>query len=208
MLSYFGTDQSQVQRYLSGKSLKEMQMGMIFNGILKIPMQFFILFIGVMVFIFYQFNPSPLNFNPQAEITISSSEKADEYSKLEKSLDNVYFLKSKATNDFLDNKNKAKSLLEIKELNQKEKEIRDKAKKIINEVSNNSLNRIESNDKDYVFISFILSNLPKGLIGLLIAVILSAAMSSTASELNALATTTTSTYIIEIKKINPVRLRP
>lgn len=191
MLSYFGTDQSQVQRYLSGKSLKEMQMGMIFNGILKIPMQFFILFIGVMVFIFYQFNPSPLNFNPQAEITISSSEKANEYSKLEKSLDNVYFMKSKATNDFLDNKNKAKSLLEIKELNQKEKEIRDKAKKIINEVSNNSLNRIESNDKDYVFISFILNNLPKGLIGLLIAVILSAAMSSTASELNALATTTT-----------------
>ena len=191
MLSYFGTDQSQVQRYLSGKSLKEMQMGMIFNGILKIPMQLFILFIGVMVFIFYQFNPSPLNFNPQAEITISSSEKANEYSKLEKSLDNVYFLKSKATNDFLDNKNKAKSLLEIKELNQKEKEIRDKAKKIINEVSNNSLNRIESNDKDYVFISFILNNLPKGLIGLLIAVILSAAMSSTASELNALATTTT-----------------
>tara|TARA_B110000008_G_scaffold64673_1_gene64924 strand:- start:801 stop:2483 length:1683 start_codon:yes stop_codon:yes gene_type:complete len=191
MLSYFGTDQSQVQRYLSGKSLKEMQMGMIFNGILKIPMQFFILFIGVMVFVFYQFNPSPLNFNPQAEITISSSEKANEYSKLEKSLDNVYFLKSKATNDFLDNKNKAKSLLEIKELNQKEKEIRDKAKKIINEVSNNSLNRIESNDKDYVFISFILNNLPKGLIGLLIAVILSAAMSSTASELNALATTTT-----------------
>ena len=191
MLSYFGTDQSQVQRYLSGKSLKEMQMGMIFNGILKIPMQFFILFIGVMVFIFYQFNPSPLNFNPQAEITVSSSEKADEYSKLEKSLDNVYFLKSKATNDFLDNKNKAKSLLEIKELNLKEKEIRDKAKKIINEVSNNSLNRIESNDKDYVFISFILNNLPKGLIGLLIAVILSAAMSSTASELNALATTTT-----------------
>ena len=191
MLSYFGTDQSQVQRYLSGKSLKEMQMGMIFNGILKIPMQFFILFIGVMVFIFYQFNPSPLNFNPQAEIKISSSEKADEYSKLEKSLDNVYFLKSKATNDFLDNKNKAKSLLEIKELNQKEKEIRDKAKKIINEVSNNSLNRIESNDKDYVFISFILNNLPSGLIGLLIAVILSAAMSSTASELNALATTTT-----------------
>ena len=191
MLSYFGTDQSQVQRYLSGKSLKEMQIGMIFNGILKIPMQFFILFIGVMVFVFYQFNPSPLNFNPQAEITISSSEKADEYSKLEKSLDNVYFLKSKATNDFLDNKNKAKSLLEIKKLNQKEKEIRDKAKKIINEVSNNSINRIESNDKDYVFISFILNNLPKGLIGLLIAVILSAAMSSTASELNALATTST-----------------
>jgi len=190
MLSYFGTDQSQVQRYLSGKSLKEMQMGMIFNGVLKIPMQFFILFIGVMVFVFYQFNPSPLNFNPQAEITISNSEKANEYSKLEQSLEEVYYLKSKATNDFLDNNN-ANSLAEIKSLNEREKTIRDKAKEIIKEVSNNSLNRIESNDKDYVFISFILNNLPKGLIGLLIAVILSAAMSSTASELNALATTTT-----------------
>ena len=190
MLSYFGTDQSQVQRYLSGKSLKEMQMGMIFNGVLKIPMQFFILFIGVMVFVFYQFNPSPLNFNPQAEITISNSEKANDYSKLEQSLEEVYFLKSKATNDFLDNNN-ANSLAEIKSLNEREKTIRDKAKEIIKEVSNNSLNRIESNDKDYVFISFILNNLPKGLIGLLIAVILSAAMSSTASELNALATTTT-----------------
>ena len=191
MLSYFGTDQSQVQRYLSGKSLKEMQMGMIFNGILKIPMQFFILFIGVMVFIFYQFNPSPLNFNPQAEIAISNSEKANEYSKLEESLKEVYYLKSKATNNFLVNKNNANNLLEIKNLNEREKEIRDKAKEIIEEVSNNSLKRIESNDKDYVFISFILNNLPRGLIGLLIAVILSAAMSSTASELNALATTTT-----------------
>ena len=190
MLSYFGTDQSQVQRYLSGKSLKEMQMGMIFNGVLKIPMQFFILFIGVMVFVFYQFNPSPLNFNPQAEITISNSEKANEYSKLEQSLEEIYYLKSKATNDFLDNNN-ANNLAEIKSLNEREKTIRDKAKEIIKEVSNNSLNRIESNDKDYVFISFILNNLPKGLIGLLIAVILSAAMSSTASELNALATTTT-----------------
>ena len=194
MLSYFGTDQSQVQRYLSGKSLKEMQMGMIFNGILKIPMQFFILFIGVMVFIFYQFNPSPLNFNPQAEITISNSEKANEYSKLERSLKEVYFLKTKATDDFLENKNNANNLLKIKNLNEREKEIRDKAKKIIEEVSNNSLKRIESNDKDYVFISFILNNLPRGLIGLLIAVILSAAMSSTASELNALATTTIDLY--------------
>ncbi|MDC0497222.1 sodium:solute symporter [Flavobacteriaceae bacterium] len=190
MLSYFGTDQSQVQRYLSGKSLKEMQIGMIFNGVLKIPMQFFILFIGVMVFVFYQFNPSPLNFNPQAEITISNSERANDYFKLEQSLKEVYHLKSNATNDFLDNNN-ANSLAEIKSLNEREKTIRDKAKEIIKEFSNNSLNRIESNDKDYVFISFILNNLPKGLIGLLIAVILSAAMSSTASELNALATTTT-----------------
>jgi len=190
MLSYFGTDQSQVQRYLSGKSLKEMQMGMIFNGILKIPMQFFILFIGVMVFVFYQFNPSPLNFNRQAEKIVEQSDKAKDYSDLKTSLDEVYYLKNEITNQYL-NDNKDDFKVEIKKLNKREKEIRDNAKKIIDEVSLNSSKKTESNDKDYVFISFILDNLPKGLIGLLIAVILSAAMSSTASELNALATTTT-----------------
>ena len=189
-LSYFGTDQSQVQRYLSGKSLKEMQMGMIFNGILKIPMQFFILLIGVMVFVFYQFNPSPLNFNPQAEIIVSQSTKAKEYSELKSSLEEVYYLKNEVTNEYLKD-NKEFLIEEIKNLNEREKEIRDNAKKIIDEVSRNSAKKTESNDKDYVFISFILNNLPKGLVGLLIAVILSAAMSSTASELNALATTTT-----------------
>ena len=189
-LSYFGTDQSQVQRYLSGKSLKEMQMGMIFNGILKIPMQFFILLIGVMVFVFYQFNPSPLNFNPQAEIIVSQSNKAKEYSELKSSLEEVYYLKNEVTNEYLKD-NKEFLIGEIKNLNEREKEIRDNAKKIIDEVSRNSAKKTESNDKDYVFISFILNNLPKGLVGLLIAVILSAAMSSTASELNALATTTT-----------------
>jgi Na+/proline symporter len=190
MLSYFGTDQSQVQRYLSGKSLKEMQMGMIFNGILKIPMQFFILFIGVMVFVFYQFNPSPLNFNRQAEKIVEQSERAKDYSDLKSSLDEVYYLKNKITNEYLDD-NKDDFKVEIKKLNKREKGIRDNAKRIIDEVSLNSSKKTESNDKDYVFISFILDNLPKGLIGLLIAVILSAAMSSTASELNALATTTT-----------------
>jgi len=189
-LSYFGTDQSQVQRYLSGKSLKEMQIGMIFNGILKIPMQFFILLIGVMVFVFYQFNPSPLNFNPQAEIIVSQSTKAKEYSELKSSLEEVYYLKNEVTNEYLKD-NKEFLIGEIKNLNEREKEIRDNAKKIIDEVSRNSAKKTESNDKDYVFISFILNNLPKGLVGLLIAVILSAAMSSTASELNALATTTT-----------------
>ena len=92
-LSYFGTDQSQVQRYLSGKSLKEMQLGMIFNGVLKIPMQFFILFLGILVFVFYQFNPSPLNFNPQAKINVVESDKLNEYSQLESSLEEVYQLK-------------------------------------------------------------------------------------------------------------------
>ena len=79
MLSYFGTDQSQVQRYLSGKSVRESQLGLIFNGLLKVPMQFFILLIGVMVFVFYQFNASPLNFNPTVNDAIASSEYVEEY---------------------------------------------------------------------------------------------------------------------------------
>ena len=82
-LSYFGTDQSQVQRYLSGRSVKEMQRGLIFNGILKVPMQFFILLIGVMVFVFYQFNSSPLHFNPSAVKEVMASEYASEYQMLE-----------------------------------------------------------------------------------------------------------------------------
>ena len=88
------TDQSQVQRYLSGKSLREMQLGMIFNGILKVPMQFFILFIGVMVFIFYQFNPSPLNFNPQANKVIVGSSYENDYKSL-KNLEKKYLRSSK-----------------------------------------------------------------------------------------------------------------
>src|SRR5690606_4720946 len=83
-LSYFGTDQSQVQRYLSGKSVKQSQMGMIMNGFLKVPMQFFILLVGIMVFVFYQFNSSPLNFNPVAQQTIDNSDYKNQYLELEK----------------------------------------------------------------------------------------------------------------------------
>ena len=101
MISYFGTDQSQVQRYLSGKSLKEMQLGMIFNGIFKIPMQFFILFIGIMVFVFYQFNPSPLNFNPQGKIIISNSSYENEYKQLEEDLQKNFYERTYMLNDIL-----------------------------------------------------------------------------------------------------------
>src|SRR5690606_34165429 len=82
-LSYFGTDQSQVQRYLSGRSVKHSQMGLIMNGLLKVPMQFFILLVGVMVFVFYQFNASPLHFNPSAVKNVNKSEYASEYKALE-----------------------------------------------------------------------------------------------------------------------------
>ena len=197
MLSYFGTDQSQVQRYLSGKSIKEMQLGMIFNGIFKIPMQFFILFIGVMVFVFYQFNSSPLNFNPQAEKIALESKYEKPYIDLKFKLEENFKERNLVINDFIENK-AISSKDKIDRLNIEEKEIRDKAKLIIQKAAKQKNIKIESNDKDYVFINFILENLPKGLVGLLLAVILSAAMSSTSSEINALATTTS----IDIVKRN------
>ena len=197
MLSYFGTDQSQVQRYLSGKSIKEMQLGMIFNGIFKIPMQFFILFIGVMVFVFYQFNSSPLNFNPQAEKIALESKYEKPYIDLKYKLEENFNERNLVINDFIKNKT-ISSKDKIDQLNIEEKDIRDKAKLIIQKAAKEKNIKIESNDKDYVFINFILENLPKGLVGLLLAVILSAAMSSTSSEINALATTTS----IDIVKRN------
>jgi Na+/proline symporter len=186
MLSYFGTDQSQVQRYLSGKSVRESQLGLIFNGLLKVPMQFFILLIGVMVFVFYQFNPSPLNFNPTANNAISSSKYAAEYQQLEAAHVNIENTKKALFVDGFQVEEKQQILT----LNERDAVLKAKSKVIIKKIDDASVEKIESNDKDYVFIHFILNNLPRGLIGLLLAVILSAAMSSTASELNALASTT------------------
>ena len=186
MLSYFGTDQSQVQRYLSGKSIRESQLGLIFNGLLKVPMQFFILLIGVMVFVFYQFNASPLNFNPIVNDAISNSEFVKEYQALEDEHSIIENDKRLLFSDGFQVEEKVRIL----ELNSRDLALKSAAKDIIKKVDEKSIDKIESNDKDYVFIHFILNNLPRGLIGLLLAVILSAAMSSTASELNALASTT------------------
>ncbi|MDO6674714.1 sodium:solute symporter [Tenacibaculum sp. 1_MG-2023] len=195
MLSYFGTDQSQVQRYLSGKSLRESQLGLIFNGLLKVPMQFFILLVGVMVFVFYQFNPSPLNFNPKAGEAIANSnlETIEKYVELDEQ------------HRFIEERKKAlifegltpENVTKIQEFNEQDKVLKEEAKTIISKADP----LVETNDKDYVFIHFILNNLPKGLIGLLLAVILSAAMSSTASELNALAGTT----VIDLYKRNSTK---
>lgn len=179
-LSYFGTDQSQVQRYLSGKSLKESQIGLIMNGILKIPLQFFILLIGVMVFVFYQFEYAPINFNPKAISALKNSSVSNQYYQLE----TENYKTQKDIKHELINGNDQKKILYLRE-----KELLQR-KKVKNLIKNN-FSEIESNDKDFVFISFILTNLPRGLIGLLIAVIFSAAMSSTASELNSLAATST-----------------
>ena len=196
-LSYFGTDQSQVQRYLSGKSIKESQLGLMFNAVLKIPMQFFILLTGVMVFVFFEFNDTPINFNPQVTNYLEQVQNKEYIIEKEKFISlrkekretQLKYIK----NNILLNSNSLDK--KIVELHAEEKKIRQNVKTITNEIAPSS---IESNDLDYIFIFFILNYLPKGLIGLLLAVILSAAMSSTASELNALSTTT----VIDLYKRN------
>ena len=188
-LSYFGTDQSQVQRYLSGKSIKEMRMGLIFNGLLKVPMQFFILLVGVMVFVFYQFNASPINFNPKATKAVLDSEYAKEFKELQIQQYQLQIDKKFIIQNYI-NTHDEQYAFYLDKVNDVDYKIRERAKELIDKVAIETNEKIESNDKDYVFIHFILNNLPRGLIGLLLAVILSAAMSSTASELNALASTT------------------
>ena len=189
MLSYFGTDQSQVQRYLSGKSLKEMQIGMMFNGLLKVPMQFFILLVGVMVFVFYQFNEAPINFNPNATEIVLNSEYADKYKAIQEAQNINFIEKQNIIKSYVKNDNpNAEKMIAV--LNDNSDQLRARARELIDKAGESQNIKVESNDKDYVFLNFILHNLPRGLIGLLLAVILSAAMSSTASELNALASTT------------------
>ncbi len=190
MLSYFGTDQSQVGRYLSGKSVKESQMGLIMNGLLKVPMQFFILLTGVLVFVFFQFNDAPLHFNPTNVEKVKTSEYKADYENLEQKLSqintdkkivNQIYIEQLKHNEF-DNPILKKQMVA---LSLKEKDLREKAKVVISKVDE----KTETNDKDYVFLYFILNYLPKGLLGLLLAVIFSAAMSSSASGLNSLGAT-------------------
>lgn len=188
-LSYFGTDQSQVQRYLTGKSLKEARLGLLFNGLFKIPMQFFILFIGVMVFVFFQFEKTPLNFNPLSQKLQNNTE----YRAFNTEFNDLHEAKKAKILEWKSEHSET-VMSELKVLQAKEATIRQDVKKLIDTAAP----EIESNDKDYVFIYYILNYLPTGVIGLLIAVILSAAMSSTSSELNALATTT----VVDIYKRN------
>lgn len=190
-LAYFGTDQSQVQRYISGQSIRQSQMGLIFNAIFKIPMQYFILLTGVMVFVFYQFHQSPLFFNPLGEEIVKSSEYAADYEAIQQEYNLLIEQKSTLSLDYLQNNDPSVGQ-EILDLNTRERALRDEAKVVISQADP----VIETNDKDYVFITFIIQHLPKGVIGLLLAVIFSAAMSSTAAELNALATTS----VIDIYK--------
>ena len=192
-LSYFGTDQSQVQRYISGRSIKESRLGLIMNGMLKVPLQLFILFLGVLVFLFYQSNKAPVFFNQQVTEKVLQSDRADEFRQIETNYDLLMVEKLQAQDDLVqarragDEAQVENYKTEVYNLHMQEKEIRGDARDLIDSMGQG----LESNDKDYVFISYILKYLPNGLIGLLLAVVFFAAMSSTSSELNALASTTT-----------------
>lgn len=185
-LSYFGTDQSQVQRYLSGSSIRQSRLGLMFNGLFKIPMQFFILLVGVMVFMFYQFNQPPLHFNSANVEKLENSQYASEFKEL-KELNNEIFIEKKELIQEISANNNQEASSKLKLLHEKEKELQTDVAQLIKKVDSNA----ETEDSDYIFITFITDYLPVGLIGLLLAVIFCAAMSSTSAELNALASTAT-----------------
>ncbi|WP_343624273.1 sodium:solute symporter [Flavobacterium lindanitolerans] len=197
-LSYFGTDQSQAQRYLSGKSVKESQMGLVFNALLKVPMQFFILLVGVMVYVFFQFQSVPINFNPNSKASIEKSVYAGDYKKLENELVDIASEKKEVTLAYVNQLNIETDNKVLKNriiaLGEKEKTIREQAKVLISKANKKN----KTTDSDYVFIHFVIHYLPKGFVGLLLAVIICAAMSSTAAGINSLASTT----VIDIYKRN------
>lgn len=190
-MSYFGTDQSQVQRYLSGKSVSESRLGLLLNGLVKIPMQFLILFIGAMVFVFFQFNQPPVFFNQPVKDKVVQSEEgaANKISALETEYDQVFMDKKDWLERavVLEGDEAEEAYGQARILQEREKDLRNEVKQIIVETDPLA----EPKDTDYVFVSFVMNYLPHGLIGLLLAVIFSAAMSSTAGELNALASTST-----------------
>ncbi len=197
-LSYFGADQSQVGRYISGSSITESRLGLIFNGLLKIPMQFIVLYIGILIFVFYQFHQAPLIHNTSLREKAMKTEASVELKQLEVSYQTVFDQRKEAAGQLVkaiqdgnesDISNSKKTL---KGIQQAEGELRSQTKAVIKK----SLPDANTQDKDYVFINYVMTYLPHGLIGLLLAVVFSAAMSSMASELNALA----STSVVDIYK--------
>jgi SSS family solute:Na+ symporter len=191
-LSYFGTDQSQVQRYLTGKSVAESRLGLLFNGMVKVPMQFFILFVGAMVFVFYQFIAPPLHFNPVERANVGVSEYADEYARLEETHRATFDAKRAKVGELLaglregDDAQADAATQAIHELQKAEGAVKRQAAALIRKQNPAS----DGNDTNYVFLSFVMRNLPVGLVGLLLAAVFCAAMSATASGLNSLASTT------------------
>jgi Na+/proline symporter len=202
-LSYFGTDQSQVQRYLSGKSVAQSRLGLLMNGLLKVPMQFLILFVGVLVFIFYQFYQPPVFFNESVRGQVVQGEYAGQWEELENKHQQNFEAKREGLREMLqavENQDEAglqASKERVNQLQEEQLEIRGEVKELVNL----AVPIAETRDTDYVFITFVMTYFPHGLVGLLLAVIFSAAMSSTASELNALGSTSTiDLYKRSIKK--------
>ena len=192
-MSYFGTDQSQVQRYLSGKTLRESRMGLMMNGLLKVPMQFVILLIGTLVFVYYQYNQPPIFFNETVRQEIAQdTEYGEDFQAYEQEYEELFTEKLDLVKELnAAVKDGSPTLIETTkhELNRLQGDsdtLRVRAKELIAE----ALPDRETNDKDYIFMNFVMNTMPVGIVGLLFAVIFSAAMSSTSSELNALGSTT------------------
>ena len=185
-LAYFGTDQSQVQRYLTGRSVAQSRLGLLFNGLVKVPMQVFILFVGAMVFVFYQFVTPPLFFNPVEETSIRNSAYRTEYQALEGAYQSISREKSERLREYVSTPSpqKKEKLAQVMQLQEQANEQRKRALQIL-EKNNPSLN---PNDVNYVFLSFVTTYLPAGLVGLVIVIVFAATMSSTSAEWNALAT--------------------
>ena len=190
-LSYFGTDQSQVGRYLTAKSIKQSRIGLLMNGLIKIPMQFGILLIGVLVFVFYQFNSSPVFFNTVETDNLVNSEYAAEYRLLEDrhaALGKQKEVEIRKLHEAIQSEKQPEieiSQSTIQSLDKQSKELKKEVSGLIKK--NNPTG--DSNDVNYIFLRFILDHLPHGFIGLLIAIIFSASMGSVASAYSSLAAT-------------------
>jgi len=182
-LSYFGTDQSQVGRYLTAKSTKESRLGLLMNGLVKVPMQFFILLIGVLVFTFYQFNKAPVFFNQKEIIRLESSEYKEPLSVLQQRAIQIQSQKDVLLSDYANTKS-ANSLVQLKSLQATTDSIRSEVKTLIKK------NGGDNNDTNYIFLRFVVDYLPVGLVGLLIAIIFLASWGSIAAALNSLASCT------------------
>ncbi len=202
-LSYFGTDQSQVGRYLSGKTLTESRLGLLFNGLVKVPMQFLVLSVGLMVFVFFQFNPSPLHFHEANRARLAGAADA-EMRQLEMVHASNQLLKQPALTGLAlaartgDKQAEAHWKEELQSIERQEVALKKQADDLIQKNIPGA-----PKDTDYIFLDFVMKHLPAGLVGLMLAVIFCASWSTTASELNALATTT----VVDIYRRSLVRGR-
>jgi len=187
-LSYFGADQSQVQRYLAGGSLKESRLGLLFNAVVKVPMQFFILLLGAIVFMFYQFEKPPVYFNQPAYQRAVENGAAHQLTELQKQSDEVFAQKREAIRvlSTASTSERDAAMNKVRNLDAEARVLRDRTKTVLVQAGVDP----KSKESDYVFITFILQQMPHGIVGLLIAVILCATMSATAAALNALGATT------------------